>query len=102
MLHGPKQVAASQASTGEQKALLAGLVLAHARLVEEMSGIPPLLLLDEIAAHFDPARRERLFADLSAMGGQVWMTGADRAVFAGLRDRASVYEVTPGRIAPIG
>ena len=52
--HGPKQAPAAQASTGEQKALLAGLVLAHARLVSAMSGLAPLVLLDEIAAHFDP------------------------------------------------
>ena len=59
MRHGPKQCEARRASTGEQKALLVGLVLAHARLVAAMSGIAPLVLLDEIAAHFDPARRAR-------------------------------------------
>lgn len=100
--HGPKGVAAQTASTGEQKALLTGLVLAQARLVAQMSGIAPLLLMDEVAAHFDPARRERLFCDLAALGAQVWMTGADPALFANLTDRASVFEVTPGRVARLG
>ena len=97
--HGPKAMPAARASTGEQKALLTGLVLAHARLVAAMSGIAPLLLLDEVAAHFDPLRRERLFEDLARSGAQVWMTGADRAVFAALQGRASVFEVSPGRIS---
>ena len=76
--HGPKQVPAAQASTGEQKALLAGLVLAHARLVTMMSGLTPLVLLDEIAAHFDPVRRGALFEALETLGGQIWLSGADR------------------------
>ena len=79
--HGPKQCEARRASTGEQKALLVGLVLAHARLVADMSGIAPLVLLDEIAAHFDPARRGALFDALEGLGGQVWMTGADQSLF---------------------
>ena len=64
--HGPKNAAAASASTGEQKALLVGLVLAHARLVADMSGIVPIALLDEIAAHFDPRRRAALFDALDA------------------------------------
>jgi DNA replication and repair protein RecF len=79
--HGPKDVEAARASTGEQKALVVGLVLAQARLVATMSGIAPLILLDEIAAHFDPSRRRALFAALGALGGQVFMTGADPAAF---------------------
>ena len=67
------------ASTGEQKALLVGLVLAHARLVADMSGIAPIALLDEIAAHFDPRRRAALFDALARIGGQVFVTGADPA-----------------------
>ena len=97
--HGPKQADAERASTGEQKALLTGLVLAHAALVAQMSGMAPILLLDEIAAHFDIVRRERLFEDLLALGGQVWMTGADPAVFATLGGRASLYAVAGGRVA---
>ena len=100
-LHGPKGVAAAQSSTGEQKALLVGLVLAHARLVADMSGLAPLALLDEVAAHFDPRRRAALFDALERIGGQVFVTGADPGAFAGLR--AKVHEVTPGRVsAPSG
>jgi DNA replication and repair protein RecF len=97
--HGPKAARAEQASTGEQKALLVGLVLAHARLVGAMSGIAPLALLDEVAAHFDPRRRMALYAALERIGGQVFMTGADPAAFAGLEGRAEIFEVTPGKVA---
>ncbi len=97
--HGPKQAEAAQTSTGEQKALLAGLVLAHARLVKAMSGIAPLVLLDEIAAHFDPKRRRALYDLLGVLDGQVWLTGADPATFAGLEGRAQMLKVTPGEIS---
>jgi len=100
--HGPKGAPAAQASTGEQKALLVGLVLAHARLVAEMSGMAPLALLDEVAAHFDPRRRAALFEALERIGGQVFMTGADPAAFAGLEGRAQMLEVTPGQVTPLG
>ncbi|WP_131194750.1 DNA replication/repair protein RecF [Lichenihabitans psoromatis] len=79
--HGPKAVEAARASTGEQKALVVGLVLAQARLVASLSGIAPMILLDEIAAHFDPSRRRALFAALRSLGGQVFMTGADPVAF---------------------
>jgi DNA replication and repair protein RecF len=92
--HGPKDAPAASASTGEQKALLVGLVLAHARLVAEMSGIAPLALLDEIAAHFDPRRRAALFNALERMGGQTFLTGADPAAFAALEGRAEMFEVS--------
>jgi DNA replication and repair protein RecF len=82
--HGPKDIPADLASTGEQKALLIVLVLAHARLVFVMTGIAPVVLLDEVAAHLDPRRRAALYAELVALGGQVWMTGADAALFADL------------------
>jgi DNA replication and repair protein RecF len=87
-------MAAASASTGEQKALLVGLVLAHARLVAEMSGIAPLALLDEIAAHFDPRRRAALFDALERLGGQVFLTGADPAAFAKLEGRAQMFDVS--------
>jgi DNA replication and repair protein RecF len=96
--HGPKQAIASQCSTGEQKALLVGLTLAHASLVKAMSGMAPLVLLDEISAHFDPRRRASLFARLEELGGQVWMTGADPQAFAELAGRAEILTVSPGRI----
>jgi DNA replication and repair protein RecF len=98
VVHGPKGITADQASTGEQKALLIGLVLAHARLVARLSGHAPLILLDEVAAHLDPARRQALFDRLEAFGAQVWMTGADPAAFTAIADRAEVLEVRPGRI----
>jgi DNA replication and repair protein RecF len=94
--HGPKGIDARLASTGEQKALLTGLVLGHARLVAGLSGIAPIVLLDEIAAHFDVARRNALFEEAAGLGGQVWMTGADETAFATLRGRATVLHVTPG------
>ena len=97
--HGPKDIAARQASTGEQKALLTGLVLGHARLVAGLTGIAPLMLLDEISAHFDPVRRAALFAETAALGGQVWMTGADDAAFADIGADAARLHVTPGAIA---
>jgi DNA replication and repair protein RecF len=99
--HGPKDIPANTASTGEQKALLIGLVLAHARLVASMSGIAPFVLLDEVAAHLDPRRRAGLFAALESLGGQVWMTGADPSLFAELQGRADVLQVSPGVIEPI-
>jgi DNA replication and repair protein RecF len=92
--HGPKDAPAASASTGEQKALLVGLALAHARLVAEMSGIVPVALLDEIAAHFDPRRRAALFDALARLGGQVFLTGADPAAFADLKGRAETFEVS--------
>jgi DNA replication and repair protein RecF len=99
--HGPKDIPANTASTGEQKALLIGLVLAHAQLVASMSGIAPFVLLDEVAAHLDPRRRAGLFAALESLGGQVWMTGADPSLFAELQGRADVLQVSPGVIEPI-
>lgn len=100
--HGPKDIPAGQGSTGEQKALLIGLVLAHARLVAAMSGIAPLVLLDEIAAHLDPRRRGALYEGLTGLGCQVWMTGADAALFGDLPAGAQRFAVTPGRIDPLG
>jgi DNA replication and repair protein RecF len=96
--HGPKGTDAARASTGEQKALLVGLVLAHARLVAAMSGIAPLVLLDEVAAHFDARRRAALYDNLQELGSQVWLTGADPAAFTDLIGRARILHVRPGLI----
>ncbi len=96
--HGPKDLEASRCSTGEQKALLVGLVLAHARLVATMTGIVPIVLLDEVSAHFDPRRRVALYERLAELGSQVWMTGADRSAFAEMPAEADFLHVTPGRI----
>src|SRR5205807_4943555 len=89
VLYGPKGIPAAAASTGEQKALLIGLVLAHAGLVAAMTGFAPILLLDEIAAHLDPARRSALYTALGRLGAQVWMSGADEAVFAEIKGEAA-------------
>lgn len=83
VIHVEKAGPAAAASTGEQKALLLEIVLAHARLVADRTGRAPVLLLDEVAAHLDPARRAALFARLEGIG-QVWMTGTEEALFAGL------------------
>jgi DNA replication and repair protein RecF len=100
VVYAPKNVPARDASTGEQKALLIGLVLAHAGLVSEMTGITPLLLLDEVVAHLDPARRAALFDELSGLGAQVWMTGADPAAFADIGPSGEIFAVEAGRITP--
>lgn len=100
VMHADKGVGAAQASTGEQKALLIRLILAHAGLIKEMTGFAPLLLLDEIVAHLDPSRRESLYDALSRLGAQVWMTGADPAAFGDLAGRAQVFEVRPGSVTP--
>jgi DNA replication and repair protein RecF len=100
VVYAPKNIPARDASTGEQKALLIGLVLAHAGLVAEMTGITPLLLLDEVVAHLDPGRRTALFDELAKLGAQVWMTGADPAAFAGIGASGEVFGVESGQIAP--
>lgn len=99
VIYAPKNMPARDASTGEQKALLIGLVLAHATLVAEMTGITPLLLLDEIVAHLDPDRRRSLFGELSALGAQVWMTGADPAAFVDVGPSGELFDVIQDRIS---
>ncbi len=98
-VHLDKQQPAERCSTGEQKALLIGLILAHADLVAEATGHRPLLLLDEVAAHLDPRRRAALFERLAAGGGQVLMTGTDRELFAGLGEGA-IHRVIEGQVDP--
>jgi DNA replication and repair protein RecF len=96
--HEGKRQPASLASTGEQKALLIALILAHADLVADRVGRRPILLLDEIAAHLDPSRRAALFERLGAAGGQVWMTGTEANLFVGIGVEASWFEVADGVI----
>ena len=98
VIYAPKNSPAKNASTGEQKALLIGLVISHANLVAEMTGITPLLLLDEVVAHLDPNRRAALFDALTALGAQVWMTGADPLAFGDVAARAEVFQVESGKI----
>jgi DNA replication and repair protein RecF len=97
--HGPKEMPAKLCSTGEQKALLIGLVLAHADLVKQRHcGAAPILLLDEVAAHLDPLRRAALFDEIVALGSQVWMSGTDPEAFAALGNRAQHHRVDDGRV----
>src|SRR5215510_237197 len=100
--HAGKDIAAAAASTGEQKALLIGLVLAHAALLADMSGFAPVLLLDEVVAHLDPSRRAALYAELETLGAQAWMTGADAAAFSDIAAKADVVEVSPGQLRKRG
>jgi DNA replication and repair protein RecF len=98
--HLAKQQPAERCSTGEQKALLLGLILAHADLVAERAGRRPILLLDEVAAHLDPARRAALFERLSMAGGQVWMTGTEPSLFDAISD-ATRLVVADGRVTQV-
>ncbi len=93
--HGPKSQPARLCSTGEQKALMVGLILAHAELIaERQSGAAPILLLDEIAAHLDAARRAALFDEIIALGTQAWMTGTDQEAFSALGERAQWLQLS--------
>jgi DNA replication and repair protein RecF len=95
--HGPKDMPAHLCSTGEQKALLIGLVLAHAKAVKyARGGLAPLLLLDEIAAHLDVLRRQALFEEIEDLGAQAWLTGTDRDAFEPLAGKAQFFTVADG------
>jgi DNA replication and repair protein RecF len=96
--YGSREMLAAQSSTGEQKALLIGIILAHAELVARRRGTPPIILLDEITAHLDPKRRDALFSRLEGRG-QVWMTATEAALFDGIGP-ASRFHVEPGRVNP--
>ncbi|MCB1483952.1 MAG: DNA replication/repair protein RecF [Hyphomicrobiaceae bacterium] len=94
VVHGPKQIAARLCSTGEQKALLIGLVLAHAELLTaRQEGAAPILLLDEITAHLDRHRRAALFEEILRLKAQAWMTGTDVSAFEDLHGRAQFWAV---------
>ena len=98
--HGPKALAARHCSTGEQKALLLGLLLAHAELLtERQEGAAPIMLLDEITAHLDADRRAALFDEILRLGAQAWMTGTDAEAFAALAGKARFWRVEEGEIS---
>jgi DNA replication and repair protein RecF len=90
---------AALCSTGEQKALLVGIVLAHARLTGRMAGFAPILLLDEIAAHLDQQRRAALFSILDELNCQVFMTGTEPLLFSSLGAKAQFLGVAGGTVA---
>jgi DNA replication and repair protein RecF len=98
--HLGKRQPAERCSTGEQKALLLGLILAHADLVSERAGRRPILLLDEVAAHLDPSRRAALFERLISAGGQVWMTGTEPGLFTSMGAQATRFRVVDGTVTP--
>lgn len=93
-VYAAKDVPAKDCSTGEQKALLVSLILANARALAQTFGAPPLLLLDEVAAHLDATRQAALYDEIAALGAQAWMTGTGPEMFSALRNRAQVIEVT--------
>ena len=101
VVHGPKGMAAGQCSTGEQKALLIGLILAQARAVKAGTGVAPILLLDEVAAHLDRVRRKSLLEALAALGAQCWMTGTDAQLFEGIGHDGTVFQVEDGTIKEV-
>ncbi len=100
VLHAEKGIAAEAASTGEQKALLIAILLAQARLQRAVRGEPPLLLLDEVAAHLDAVRRAALFKVLAGLESQAWITGTDAALFAPLSGAARFLTVRDGALSP--
>jgi len=95
-VYAEKGVPARDCSTGEQKALLISLILANARALRRRVGAPPLLLLDEVAAHLDASRRAALYEEILALGAQAWMTGTGPELFTEFGDRAWRIEVTEG------
>ncbi|MFC3127247.1 DNA replication/repair protein RecF [Pseudoroseomonas globiformis] len=97
----PQGIPAALCSTGEQKALLVSIILAQAALVSAHRGFAPLLLLDEVAAHLDPGRREALFEGLAALPAQCFLTGTEAAPFTPLHGRAQFLAAIPGGLVPI-
>ena len=93
-----KDMAAGVCSTGEQKAMLIGIVLAAARLQKTLKDQPPVLLLDELVAHLDETRRQALFDEIMGIGAQTWITGTDEKLFAPLKKSASFFHVANGEI----
>lgn len=93
-IYAAKDVPAKDCSTGEQKALLVSLILANARALAQDFGAPPLLLLDEVAAHLDADRQSALYDEICALGAQAWMTGTGPELFTAMGDRAQAVEVT--------
>ncbi|MGE5259979.1 MAG: DNA replication/repair protein RecF [Actinomycetota bacterium] len=99
VIHGPKNTPAEHCSSGEQKALLIGLILAKAELIKDIEGGAPLVLLDEVAAHLDEARRTALFGEILRLSAQAWMTGTDRDLFTPIAQDAQILAVNRGKIS---
>ncbi len=97
--YAAKKMPADQCSTGEQKALLIGLILAHAKLIKAERAAPPILLLDEVAAHLDESRRAALYEILIELGAQVWLTGTDQNLFTAIEGKAQFFTVKNSTIS---
>jgi len=94
--YGSKNMPAKLSSTGEQKAMLIGLILAQARFVSVKKKSPPVLLLDEVTAHLDGKYRDELFKIINSIGGQCWMTGTEASMFKSISDQADIIILEPG------
>jgi DNA replication and repair protein RecF len=100
--HTAKRMEARDCSTGEQKALLISIILAHARQLSHIrQGFAPILLLDEIVAHLDATRRTALFEEITALGAQAWMTGTELSMFGPLSGHADIFEVADSHLSRI-
>ena len=102
VVHQGKEMPARLCSTGEQKALLISIVLAHARLLALEFGLAPVLLLDEVVAHLDADRRAALFEEILALRAQAWMTGTERAAFEALGESAQFMSLRDSRVSENG
>lgn len=98
--HADKDLPAGQCSTGEQKAVLVSIVLAQARVRTGLTGLAPLMLLDEVVAHLDQTRRAALFDELAGLSAQSWMTGTDELLFEGFGERAQFFRVADATVTP--
>ena len=93
-----KNMHAALCSTGEQKALLVGIILAHARMIKNMRGAPPVLLLDEVTAHLDSKRQGSLYEILEDMDAQVWITGTDKEIFSDIKKNAQTFLIENAKL----
>lgn len=101
VIYADKNAPAALCSTGEQKALLLSIVLAHALMMQAEKGFVPIILLDEVAAHLDASRRAQMFSLLRALKGQIWLTGTDENIFSSLGEAAKFFRVAGGRVNPV-
>lgn len=101
LFHKSKNIPAARASTGERKALLVGIIVSHARLVAAVHGFAPVMLLDDVLAFLDEARRAALFSVLACFDAQIFMTGVDAAPFSKLASHAEWFCITPGKVVPM-
>jgi len=96
--HVDKEMPAHLCSTGEQKALMIGIILAHGKMLKNIQGAAPILLLDEVAAHLDEGRRRLLFEELMALGSQAWLTGTDKELFEFLLNQSEMFKVNDANL----